>query len=261
MKEDRLLKIEQYINSRDYVTIPELIEHFQVSMNTVRRDLNTLHAAGKIKKIYGGAKRLETAGSAGEILTPYAERNVKNAAEKYRIAGKAAEFISEGDTIFIDTGTSTVPLLHHLSSFRHLTVITNSVYALYSALDFPQFTFIGLPGILKHKTASLVGEQCVASLGNYNINKAFMACSAISLTNGVSNSSMEEFSIKQSVLRRSTTHYLLVDASKFNKSSLLTFAELKDFDYIITDQTPGGEYLEYFEANHIKLIVTDESDR
>ena len=256
-KNERIYLMEQYISSRDFVSIPELVEHFHVSVNTVRRDLNLLQEAGKIDKVYGGAKRAENSDSFSELLRAYSERNVTNTAEKYRIAGRAAQYICEGDVIFIDTGTSTVPLLQHIGDLHHLTIITNSVYVLYSAIELSSFTVIGLPGILKHKTASLVGEQCLEMIDTYNIDKAFMACSALSLQSGVSNSSMEEYSIKKRVLERSLTHYLLADSSKFDKSSLLTFAELTDFDYIITDKEPSSEYADYFSGNRIQLISTD----
>lgn len=256
MKTKRLQLMEEYINSRDVVTIPELLEKFQISMNTVRRDLSELERKGKIKKIYGGAKRAEPSGNSSDFLIEYAERNNKNAAQKYAIAHKASSFISEDDIIFIDTGTSTVPLFQQLTSFHHLTIVTNSIYVLYSALDVPQFTVIGLPGTLKHKTASLVGEQCVQMIKQYNFSKAFMACSAFSLENGASNSSMEEYTIKREVIARSAERHLLIDASKFNKSSLMSYAAADDFDYVITEQMPDQKYVHYFKEHDIRLVLS-----
>lgn len=257
MKTKRIVQIEQYINGRDVVTIQDLVDQFHVSVNTVRRDLNLLQSEGKIKKIYGGAQRFDPAVNPAEKLMAYAERNIKNPTAKYRIAEKASSFIHEDDTIFIDTGTSTVSLLQHLRHFHHLTIITNSIYVLYSALELPQFTVICLPGIIKNKTASLVGEQCIEMINSYNINKAFMACSSISLTSGVSNSSLEEFAIKKKVLERSPEHYLLVDSTKFDKSSLLTFATLDSFNHIITDKKPSKEYLTYFSEHNVNLVLAD----
>ena len=257
MKTERIRQIEQYINEKDVVTIPELLDYFKVSINTIRRDLNELEQEGKIEKIYGGAKKKDSDERPPEGLIGYTERIVKNQEVKYRIAEKASSYISEEDTIFIDTGTSTVPLLQTLSSFHHLTIITNSIYVLYSALDMPQFTVIGLPGVIKNKTASLVGDPCLEMIDRYNIGKAFMACSAFSITGGVSNSSIEEFEIKRKILRRCSQSFLLVDSSKFNRTAMMTFARPEDFDYIITEEKPADEYLKYFESHRIGLVLAD----
>ncbi len=258
MKSERIQQIEQYIFSHEIVTMQELLDTFGISMNTLRRDLNELSARGSIEKVYGGARRREAEPQKVDQLVSYSERNVRNPEQKDRIAGLAAAFVEEDDTIFIDTGTSTVPLLRHLQSFQHLTIITNSVYVLHSALEYPQFTIIGLPGRLKHKTASLVGEQCVEMLERYNIGRAFMACTAFSLDTGATNTTIEEFDIKKKVLERSRESYLLVDASKFGKTSLLTFGRAEDFDCILTDSPPGEEYMKYFRHNGIRLVLPDD---
>ena len=169
MKSERIEQIEQYICGHEIVTMQELLDEFGISMNTLRRDLNELSARGSIEKVYGGARKKTAEPLRGDQLASYSERNVRNREQKEQIAQLAAAFVEEDDMIFIDTGTSTVPMLSHLQSFQHLTIITNSVYVLHSALEYPRFTVIGLPGNLKHKTASLIGEQCLEMLGRYNI--------------------------------------------------------------------------------------------
>ncbi len=257
MKLDRLNQIELYISEKKVVTIKELCQLFNVSLNTIRRDLKLLKAEGKIETVYGGAKLHNDAESSSEVLKAYSERNVKNSYEKKLVAQAASKLIHDNDTIFIDTGTSTVPLIRHLTPFHHLTVVTNSIYVLYSCLDFPQITTIGLPGILKHKTASLVGDQCERMIDLYHINKAFMACSAFSILNGACNSSPEELSIKKKIMEKSQERYLLLDDSKIDTSSLLTFAMPGDFDQVITDKQPSDKYIQYFKEHAIRLIVAE----
>lgn len=262
MKTERVLQIEQYIINHEVVTTQELMDYFKISINTLRRDLSELEQKGSIEKIYGGAKKADVAADAQKpntFLKEYSERNIINSEQKSLIAKKAAELIEENDIIFIDTGTSTVPLLQYLDDFRHLTIVTNSVYVLFNALNMSRFTVVGLPGMLKGETASLVGNECLRTIDRYNINKAFMACTTFSLENGVCNSSIEEYSIKRKVIKNSSVNILLVDESKFDKSSLLTFAIPEDFQYIVTDKMPGKNYTEYFDRNHIKLILADQN--
>ena len=258
MKEQRIKQIEQYIGSREMATVPELVAHFGVSVNTIRRDLDSLQADGKIEKIYGGARIAAQPETSSDPLMAYHERRVKHSAQKYAIAGKAAEYISEEDTIFIDTGTSTVPLLQHLDRFHHITIVTNSIYVLLAALEYPNFTVIGLPGIIKNKTASLVGDPCLEMLEHYHIQKAFMACTAFSLENGATNSSLEELTIKQKVMEKSRKRYLLVDSSKFDHAALLTFAKGSDFDAVFTDQEPSAKYVEYFREHGVELVLSEK---
>ena len=228
MKEKRISQLEEYIRKNEVVTIEELCDTFQVSVNTIRRDLNQLSDKGIITKIYGGARSAEVTESTGA-----------------------------NDTIFLDTGTSTVPVLGFLSHLNHITVITNSIYVLQSSINYPQFTTIALPGVVKPKAASLVGEQCLSAIQIYHINKAFFACTSFSLEAGASNASPEEYAVKQAVLQNSSEHILLVDSSKFDRSSLLTYAKPDAFQHIITDKNPDDRYLRYFEDHGIRILVED----
>lgn len=91
----------------------------------------------------------------------------------------------------------------------------------------------------------------------YHINKAFMACSAFSILNGACNSSPEELSIKKKIMEKSQERYLLLDDSKIDTSSLLTFAMPGDFDQVIMDKQPSDKYIQYFKEHAIRLIVAE----
>ena len=260
MRFNRIQEVERYISRRGTVTIADLIREFQVSTNTIRRDLKELQKQGKIDIIYGGATVRQNNGTqnVSDPLSSYAERNVLHAREKERVARAAAALIHDNDVIFIDTGTSTVPLIHYLSPDKHLTILTNSVYILYSCIDRPQLTVIGLPGTLKNKTASLVGSETERALEHYNsIDKVFMACSSYSLEGGACNSSPEESVIKRIVMKKSSTRCLLLDNSKMGRSSLLSFAAPDAFQYIITDRQPEDRYLEYLKQCRTTLLIAD----
>lgn len=257
MRSERIQLVQKYIAQKDMVTIKELCDHFGVSVNTVRRDLNVLEKENRIRKVYGGARRVtpEIRESDPNFLISYSQRNIKNPEEKRIIAKKAVSYVHEDDTIFIDTGTSTVSMMQYLKSFRHLTILTNSIYVMYYGIEARDLNIIGLPGVVKSKTASLVGAPCLDMLDNYVVNKAFMACSSFSLEYGVANSSMEEYSIKKKVMERSLEHFLLVDSSKFDKSSLIAYAQPKDFQYIITERMPSSKYTDYFNEHQVQLVL------
>ena len=258
MKQERIELISAYLKKKSFVTNEELCRQFDISMSTLRRDLNLLQKDGVIEKVYGGVKsRLTSVPETytDTYLSPFNERNEINQEAKNIIARRAAEFIEEDDVIFIDTGTSTIHILPFLTDYNHLTIITNSVYILYYCLNYPQFTTITLPGELFCKSGALVGVDCLTALEAFTINKSFMACTGLTVENGIVNSSPGEISIKRKALEKSQQHFLLADSSKFDKTAMLSVAPLTDFDYIITEKEPERKFLSYFSKQHIQCLI------
>ncbi len=138
MKVSRLNSIEQYVISRETVSIDELCEVFGVSKNTIRRDLNELEQRGHITKVYGGVTATVPSGA---VPTPI--RSGLNQIDKSLIGRLAAEEVADGDTIFIDSGTTTLCLLRFLVAKKRITIITHSLGALSERL--PTLRMASLP--------------------------------------------------------------------------------------------------------------------
>ena len=219
------------------VTLDELCTAFQISIATLRRDLDKLTPRGTVEKVYGGviARNLNDAPLDG--LISYSERNIQNADEKKRIARLAASTVKASDTIYIDTGTSTLGIIDYLVDVPNLTVLTNSILVASKALAYSSIKTIMLPGIINTRSASSVGNGCQEYLRRYHMQKAFMACTGITEF-GAANASPEEYEIKKVALEQSCIHYLLVDHSKFDKSALMVYSPLSDIDHVFTDQLP-----------------------
>lgn len=253
MKSHRIKNIEDYILKYESVSLDKLCEVFKVSKNTIRRDIKELLEKGKIKKIYGGVRINQ------KKLIPFEERNIKNHDEKKAIAEIAAAYIKDGDIIFIDSGTTIMWIIDYLKDRNNVTILTNNLSAIVSALQYPNLKIISLGGILKRKTNSFVGNCTSLVLKDYNISKSFMAATGISITKGATNSSIEEYDLKKRIVEKSDEIFLLVDSSKFDIISLMTFSPLSGMDYIITDKIPSQKYLEFFKQNKITLISTEEN--
>lgn len=241
MRISRIDELEQYILEHRSVTMDTLCEVFSISKNTVRRDLEVLLGRGTVAKVYGGVIANESTTAIPELVS-FQERFNKNAQQKQQIGALAASFVRERDIIYIDSGTTTINLIDHLAHLSAVTVITNSVQIINKAMNYPGINLIVLPGTLKRNTASLIGSSCVEYLEDFNIVRAFMACTAISLETGICNASTEEYSVKKAALKKSQKHYLLADSSKFGKTSLMTFGQISQFDYILTDKLPDDQF-------------------
>lgn len=251
MRTNRIDLIEEYILKNKSASLDFLCEHFQVSKNTIRRDIDTLVKKGSIKKVYGGVTAAEQSIS---HLLPFDERHMKNPNAKDAICQVCASLIDDHDTIYIDTGTTCVNLIDYIRD-KNCTILTNSLQISLKALPYPNLDIISLPGRLKRETLSFIGTEVTQYLETYNINKAFMACSGVSIRNGLTNASMEEYLVKKSVLENSAHSYLLADHTKFGKSSLMTYCRLEDIGHIITDMPLEEEYETFCQEKNIQLLI------
>ena len=243
--------MEKFIFDHKSVTLDELCAQFGVSKNTVRRDVEEIVSRGNFKKIYGGVCTRQNA----KELVSFDERKIKNLPLKQQIAWKAAELVQDGDIIFIDSGTTTCHLLELIRSRNNLTILTNSLDVINQAVPYGNIEVISLSGSLNRKTLSFTGLSAVSVLQSYNISKAFMACTGLSIENGATNSSILEYNIKQVVAQKSQTVCLLADSSKFGTTSLMTFCGLEDVDILITNQMPAKEYVDFFAAHRHQILL------
>ncbi len=264
MRVKRIEAVEAYISQIGSVSIQDLCDEFHVSINTIRRDIDTLVRDGRVKKVYGGVVALgqaeqETA-SAPQTreLMDFEVRNREYRDEKKEIAKKAAEFVHHGDTIFLDSGSTTLQMVSYLADKKNITVITYSIPALAELAKYPQIRAVALPGVVLGRTASLVGSSTCQALQQFNCSKAFMGCTGLSLTRQLTNATFEEFGVKQVALQQSRVHYLLADHEKFGHAALMTYGDIADLDYLITDEEPGQEYLDYLREHQVELILTEE---
>lgn len=251
MRSQRIAEIEQYIYIHKTVTLDELCEVFQVSKNTIRRDIEIITQNPDIVKTYGG---VTINAQSKKMLVSFTERNIKNQEAKRMIAAKAAALVEDGDSIFIDSGTTTIYMLEHLKN-KHITLLTNNIEVMVQAIPYENINLISLSGSLNRKTLSFTGNSAAKILSTYNIRHAFLAATGVTLENGATNSSPEETCIKEMAVRKSQNRYLLVDSSKYGIVSLLTYADIDSFTGIITDKVPDAEFAEYADEHQIEIIT------
>jgi len=231
--------MELYIAENGTVTMQNLCDHFNVSISTVRQDVGRLVQKGAVKKVYGGVSSART-----NRLVPFEERTARNFNRKRAIGKKAADLVKDRDIVFLDSGTTTMHLIEHIPLEKHVTILTHSISAINAASLCDHVELIVLPGKMDRQTNSFLTAD-LRYLEQYNITVAMMAATGISASGDVTNSSLIEQEIKRKAVEKSERSYLLVDSSKFERVSLVTYACLNRFTGIVTDEgiSRAGEKL------------------
>jgi len=250
LKENRIQELKNYIIANERASLDDLCTLFNVSKNTMRRDINELEKQSIIKKVYGGIVLNDK-----KTTEPFESREEKNITSKQVIAKLASQFVQDGDIIYIDSGTTTMHMIPHLAEIRNLTIITNNLNVIMGSLPYPNLNVLCTGGVLFRTTNSFVDMDAVNSLKKFNISKAFMASTGISITKGITNSSSFEYDIKRYMVEHCDTVVVLADATKLGRVSLTTYCELKDIHVFITNELPGDEFVDFFENNNIQLIT------
>lgn len=240
----RIDSVLDYIEENKQVTLDKLCEHFAVSKNTIRRDIDELAQRGVIRKIYGGVCFQEST-----QLSPFAERDSRAHDIKVKLAEAAAQFVVDGDSIFVDSGTTTHHMIKFLGDRRNVTVLTNNLDFIVAAINMPHLNIISLSGNLNRTTLSFTGDSPSRVLSSYNISKAFMASTGITIEKGVTNYYAEEYGIKKTAMQQSQQKFLLVDHFKIGVISFQTYGTLQEFDYLLTDGPVPENYADYMSGH------------
>lgn len=251
MKLQRIQQIENYIQQQGSISLDELCRVFNVSKNTIRRDINELEKRGTLKKVYGGVVYVENS------LVSFENRTIHNQKEKEQIGKRAAALIDEDDLIYIDSGTTTSQILNHIDPELPFTLLTNNLDIINLAAAMKNVQLILIGNSYKRKTRSFVGIEDEAVVTRYNINKAFMAATGVSITSGLTNSDLMEYRIKKMIVQRTKDIYLLADRSKFDHSTLLTYSPLESIKGIVTTREIPEKYVEFCESHSVELLYSN----
>ena len=256
MRDLRLQDMEKVIREAGTVSMEELCRRFDVSMHTARRDVAELESRGTAKKVYGGVAAVDRG---RDPLLAFLERSGINAEGKRACCRKAAALVEDHDVIFVDSGTTLSTLAEYLADRKDLTIVTHNLNMVRQAIPCENLQVIMLPGRLRRKTLSLTGAETVAAIRTYNIRKAFMATTGTT-ERTVTNSSPEEFEIKQAAMRVSPERILLLTTEKFGHPGLMNYASFSEFQTIVTDRLPAEPYLTELRESGARILTAEEDD-
>jgi DeoR family transcriptional regulator, fructose operon transcriptional repressor len=251
--EERQQAIASQVMTKGRASVTELAQTYDVTTETVRRDLAVLDKAGVLRRVHGGA----VPARALHLVEPgVSERETTRADYKEAIAAAAAEFFPlSGATVLLDAGTTTARIAGHLPADRELTVVTNSVPIAARLAGMPSVTLQLLGGRVRGLTQAAVGEQALRVLDSLRVDIAFIGTNAISVRHGLSTPDSEEAAVKRAMVRAANYVVVAADSSKVGREEFVSFAPISSVDTLITDSEISYADRERFAERGVEVVV------
>lgn len=250
--EERHQAIAELVASRGRVAVTELASRFDVTTETVRRDLSQLEKLKLLRRVHGGAVSMR---SLTMLEAQLEDRDHVNEDEKQRIARAAVGLLPEGGcTLILDAGSTTARLAALLPSNERWTVITHAVPIAALLAPLPHIELHLLPGRVRTATQAAVGHTTVAAIGELRADLAFVGTNGISVQHGLSTPDPEEAATKRAILGSAQRTVVLSDASKIGQERTVRFAALDDIDVLVTDDSITAADAKSFEAAGLEIV-------
>jgi len=247
---ERLKKIVEMLNELGQVDVLSLAQTFDVTEQTVRRDLATLCQRGLASRMHGGARRLSSTASLS-----YEARRMRHIAGKSAIGKKAAELIPNASSIILNIGTTTEQVATALSGHENLKVITNNtnIVSIMQGANLDVLIHVG--GIVRQSDGAVVGEEAVEFISRYKADYAVIGASSLDDDGSILDFDTREVAVARAILKNARTRILVVDQSKFETNAPIRIATIDELDFIVTDTEPSEAFANVAREAGTQILV------
>ena len=235
------------------VLVSELAEFYNVTEETIRRDLDKLEKEGYATKTYGGA----ILGNSTKTDLSYTVRNKANVEAKKVIASLVTGLIEDGDHLMIDHSSTCYFTVKKLREKKNLTVITNSVELASELCTIEGWNVYMTGGQLRPESMALSGPASFEVLHTYHVDKTLFSCKGIDMEGGITDSNDLHAELKHAMVRAAKRPILAVDSSKFDKISFVDIAKLNEISIVVTNARPSAEWMRCFARLGIQCIYPE----
>lgn len=235
--DERRAMIVEEVNRRSSIQVADICERFGVSEVTARNDLDKLEKGGKLRRTHGGAVSITRT-----ITVSYPDQRMNiNVKAKRAVAARAAELVSNGDSLLVDTGTTTFEFVNTLYDKRGITIVTSDLsIATFADSNLPHADVLLLGGALRKNHRYMTGSITNEILSRLHLDKAFMATDSFDPVNGFTTEYTGNADVKRLMLSHARERIMMLDATKVREPSFIQFASMGDFQYVVTDYDPDG---------------------
>ena len=250
---ERRNRILEELRQQSRVGIRECAEKYGVTEVSIRGDLEYLEKKGLLIRVKGGA--ISRAFIADEDELPIESKSREHSQEKRAIGKKAASLIREGETIILDSGTTTLEVAKCLGKFKELTIITNGVNIAMELAKHPQLSVIMLGGYMRSQSLSITGMNAESTLKDYFVDKLFLGVDSISFDKGLSTPSAEEASINRTMIECTKEVIAVFDSSKWGRRSFAHICEPSALGTVVTDDKISQEEIMRLSQAGVRIIT------
>jgi DeoR family transcriptional regulator, fructose operon transcriptional repressor len=251
--EERQQAMAELVTRRGRVSVVELAQTFEVTTETVRRDLSMLESLGLIRRVHGGALPPE---SVTLLEARLSDRDLANTEAKTSIAKAALRFVPAAEsTLLIDAGSTTIRMAELLPRDHRLTVFTHAVPVAARLADQAHVELHLLPGRVRRRTLAAVGVETVEALRRIRADVAFIGTNGISAAHGLSTPDHEEAATKSALIASAQQVVVLCDSSKIGTDRTMQFAKLSDIDVLVTDRQITDEQRAEIESADVEVVI------
>ena len=256
IRSQRHREIISWLHREAVVSVSEMATAFGVVESTIRRDLDDLEKQGMVRREYGGAMLSD--GATRE--PPFQERQVLHRAEKEAVGRAAATQVFDGETIFVDGGTTTEFIIPYILDRKDLTVVTCGFNIAQQLLGSPHITTIVLGGMLDRASKALVPihSEDLAQLHGIRVSKSFVSAGGVSAEFGITNRLPNRIPTKQQAIKIASEPLVVVDGSKVGAVALGVVAPITAVKTIVTDASAPAEELERIKALGVGLVLAEQ---
>ncbi|HIF9204518.1 TPA: DeoR/GlpR family transcriptional regulator [Photobacterium damselae] len=243
-------EIIDIVKTQGYVSTEDLVERFNVSPQTIRRDLNELADANQIRRHHGGATI-----PSSSVNTSYNTRKVMQLAEKDRIAQAMVAHIPDGATLFIDIGTTPEAVARALLHHNDLRIVTNNLNVAGTLMAKEDFRVILAGGEVRNRDGGIVGEATLDFVSQFRLDFGILGISGIELDGSLLDFDYHEVRVKQAIIENSRCVMLGVDHTKFGRNAMVNLGDISQIDMLFTDQEPPAELMQRLQECELTMEI------
>lgn len=252
LREIRLKKIIKIMNEKQNAAIDDLAEQLEVSKDTIRRDLMKLEEKNIVRRTHGGAILLEKEAT----IFDYEQRSTKLNGVKLQLGKTAAGIIKDNSSAIFDSSTTVENVINQIG-MKPLTAITNSLTHAMLLAKRSATTIMLLPGKLHKTQLFLHGADTIEKLKQYSVDYTFLGVFALS-SEGIFIHTEEEGLVKRQMVKQAKTVVALADHTKMDKTGFFKVCDLKEIDFLVTDQPPSKQLQQALINNQVECLILDQ---
>ena len=247
---ERRNQIMEALRRDERVLVGPLAEKFDVSEETIRRDLANLEQAGLAVKCYGGATLAESRNA-----PPFKVRKKLNVEEKKTVAALVAGMVDDGDFLMLDDSSTSYFVLRALHGKKGLTIVTNSIEIILELSSLHEsWKLISTGGNLDQDVFCFFGRQAEETIRSFHVDKAIISCTGLDMHGQFTEAGIENANIKQAMMAAARETILAMDHHKFDRTAFLSVGNVQQVAAVVTDSDPGPRWKELFENRNVRLI-------